>query len=925
MVAACILHNIHSHVSYMRSRCHKCSNQIQPDSTVLLLSSGLPICEDCSYVCSACGLSISNEAIVTGNDSYHAYCFRCKACDTRIDELVFAKTTSGIYCMTCHNERVARTRRHAEHKRNKSLRRTARDKDNDVAAAPTNGSSNSNSGSSHRYNQQHRNDRERSYRGTDSRDRIASQSHNHSNSLTSTPTSADASIAATPSSATSHGNTPPTNVADRHEASSITTPRKPTPSGNQDAHDFHFGISPSHSSQPPVVLQNAPPPRNLKQMRENSGGNRPGPGFRASSSSGGLHTYTQQQHDRTPSASTSTSPVPQPATSPAPASSTSREVTSPLLSSRFVSQRTSPSPQYRSQSPAIVLGDSDAESVATDTDLTSRHFRDASASSREASSRYASANSGHSETLRNDLSSSSARPNEHLGLSVPQPSTKSANRRSGFYGVANLPPASPPIEGGFSNAEKAGLTGSAPLRPSSPLSRPLEVGDEERNGGSDDYFSDQPASRSSLSAPEVSTTAESSSVEKALPVSTTSTLPVVSEKSLTAMTTPQTSPPPASTTSPLKNRHTSPRPPRTSSAAHAASVQQSSPGDRSQDTTAHPVLRPPFLPTLSSPTRGSLSLNDTDILVFLDAVNDPTALKRSSTSLGMSKTATNGTSDVEDGAHSSDSIDEAEGQRPPRTSRRPVSSSKQVDPAPSPSPGRNANTSGARTPSTKSPSRMTSPSSESRTKLRTKSSLTFTDAAMSPRSSLNGKRKGRASGEGQPGLQPAANADAADVKSTENVRKLRESIRRSRGGSVSTASRNNGMTLDVELVESLLLELEQTKNKMKDLQKNYNAVRRASRQAFEGFSMAREEYDREVQSRRDAEFEMLQLRDQLKQQAAALGNLDAIHKQQELLQTKTETLRNSYIGMERELSKIKAERDIAVAEIEELASVSKYV
>lgn len=142
---------------------------------------------------------------------------------------------------------------------------------------------------------------------------------------------------------------------------------------------------------------------------------------------------------------------------------------------------------------------------------------------------------------------------------------------------------------------------------------------------------------------------------------------------------------------------------------------------------------------------------------------------------------------------------------------------------------------------------------------------------------------------------------------------------------MSTASRNNGMTLDVELVESLLLELEQTKNKMKDLQKNYNAIRRASRQAFEGFSMAREEYDREVQSRRDAEFEMLQLRDQLKQQAAALGNLDAIHKQQELLQTKTETLRNSYIGMERELSKIKAERDIAVAEIEELASVSKYV
>lgn len=54
-------------------------------------------CEGCSYVCSYCGQSISNEAIVTGDESYHADCFRCKACSTRIEELVFAKTSQGIY------------------------------------------------------------------------------------------------------------------------------------------------------------------------------------------------------------------------------------------------------------------------------------------------------------------------------------------------------------------------------------------------------------------------------------------------------------------------------------------------------------------------------------------------------------------------------------------------------------------------------------------------------------------------------------------------------------------------------------------------------------------------------------------------------------------------------------------------------------
>lgn len=54
-------------------------------------------CENCSYVCSFCQQSISNEAIVTGDESYHADCFRCKNCNTRIEELVFAKTTQGIY------------------------------------------------------------------------------------------------------------------------------------------------------------------------------------------------------------------------------------------------------------------------------------------------------------------------------------------------------------------------------------------------------------------------------------------------------------------------------------------------------------------------------------------------------------------------------------------------------------------------------------------------------------------------------------------------------------------------------------------------------------------------------------------------------------------------------------------------------------
>ncbi|KZT66363.1 RhoGAP-domain-containing protein [Daedalea quercina L-15889] len=100
-------------------RCAKCGNQVTADTNLLLLSDGSPICANCSYCCNVCRQPILDEAIMTGDDSYHAHCFKCKVCKNRIDELVFAKTSQGIYCMNCHNQRVARSRRHAQRQREK--------------------------------------------------------------------------------------------------------------------------------------------------------------------------------------------------------------------------------------------------------------------------------------------------------------------------------------------------------------------------------------------------------------------------------------------------------------------------------------------------------------------------------------------------------------------------------------------------------------------------------------------------------------------------------------------------------------------------------------------------------------------------------------------------------------------------------------
>jgi hypothetical protein len=98
-------------------KCAKCNNKVTADTNLLLLSDGSPICADCSYNCNVCQQPILDEAIMTGDDSYHAHCFKCKVCHNRIDELVFAKTSHGIYCMTCHNERMAKIRRHVQRKR----------------------------------------------------------------------------------------------------------------------------------------------------------------------------------------------------------------------------------------------------------------------------------------------------------------------------------------------------------------------------------------------------------------------------------------------------------------------------------------------------------------------------------------------------------------------------------------------------------------------------------------------------------------------------------------------------------------------------------------------------------------------------------------------------------------------------------------
>nr|GAT57619.1 signal transducer [Mycena chlorophos] len=107
-------------------KCAKCSNQVTADTNLLLLSDGSPICANCSYSCNVCKAPILDEAIMTGDDAYHAHCFKCKICSNRIEELVFAKTSQGIYCMNCHSARMAKIRKHQERKQREKAAQAAR-------------------------------------------------------------------------------------------------------------------------------------------------------------------------------------------------------------------------------------------------------------------------------------------------------------------------------------------------------------------------------------------------------------------------------------------------------------------------------------------------------------------------------------------------------------------------------------------------------------------------------------------------------------------------------------------------------------------------------------------------------------------------------------------------------------------------------
>jgi len=92
-------------------RCNTCNTLLDSDANLLLLGDGSLICNNCTYSCNACGNKIEDLAILTGDQAFCATCFRCRNCKRKIENLRYARTSQGIFCMSCHESLMARRRK----------------------------------------------------------------------------------------------------------------------------------------------------------------------------------------------------------------------------------------------------------------------------------------------------------------------------------------------------------------------------------------------------------------------------------------------------------------------------------------------------------------------------------------------------------------------------------------------------------------------------------------------------------------------------------------------------------------------------------------------------------------------------------------------------------------------------------------------
>lgn len=110
--------------------CSKCNSSLGCNSNFLVLGNGNLICSNCSYNCKQCGKKIDDLAILTGDQAYCSSCFKCRACKQKIEDLRYARTSKGLFCMSCHEKLMAKKKKYDLKKKQLQMLKNERDKEN---------------------------------------------------------------------------------------------------------------------------------------------------------------------------------------------------------------------------------------------------------------------------------------------------------------------------------------------------------------------------------------------------------------------------------------------------------------------------------------------------------------------------------------------------------------------------------------------------------------------------------------------------------------------------------------------------------------------------------------------------------------------------------------------------------------------------
>lgn len=126
--------------------------------------------------------------------------------------------------------------------------------------------------------------------------------------------------------------------------------------------------------------------------------------------------------------------------------------------------------------------------------------------------------------------------------------------------------------------------------------------------------------------------------------------------------------------------------------------------------------------------------------------------------------------------------------------------------------------------------------------------------------------------------------------------------------------------VDIGFVDAIVEHLASRDTEYYRLKNRVDGMNRESKLFIDGMTVAQVEYDRELKARRDAEAEVTRLRVLLSGQAVRLTTLSGDSRRQELRQQLSKELNDNLSGLEQDLSRLKVERDVALAEMEELSS-----